>query len=67
MQQITNESFLRLRDVINRVKLSRTQIYGLGQGRFPAPIKLSARASAWTESCITNWINDRVAASHKAA
>jgi prophage regulatory protein len=69
MQQTISERFLRLRDVMQRVSLSRTTIYRLiGEGgRFPAPVKLGERASAWTESSITEWINQRIASSEKVA
>ncbi|MEE2749373.1 MAG: AlpA family phage regulatory protein [Pseudomonadota bacterium] len=33
------------------------------EGTFPAPVKLGARASAWIESEINEWIESRIAAS----
>ena len=40
--------FGRLPDVQRLVPLSRSRLYELiADGRFPAPIKLSDRASAW--------------------
>ena len=55
------EKFLRLRDVQNRVPYSRSTIYQLiAQGKFPKPISLGARAVAWLESDIDEWIAARI-------
>lgn len=65
-QQATakNDRFLRWPEVRQRVGYSRSQIHNLvKQGSFPAPIKLGARASAWLQSSIDEWISERVAAS----
>jgi prophage regulatory protein len=54
---------LRLRDVENKVGLRRSTIYALAQQKkFPQPIKLSVHASAWVESEIDDWLNERIAA-----
>lgn len=56
---MTNKA-LRLPAVIERTALSRSSIYRLVQlGRFPAPVKLSERASAWRESDIKQWLESR--------
>jgi prophage regulatory protein len=55
---------IRLPDVEAKVGLKRSTIYALAkQGQFPAPIKLGARASAWLESSVDDWLRERVAAS----
>lgn len=60
----SSERCLRWPEVRQRVGYSRSQIHNLiKQGRFPRPIKLGARASAWLQSSIDAWIQDRVAAS----
>lgn len=42
---------LRFPEVKTRVGLCRSHIHNLvSQGKFPAPIKLGARASGWLES-----------------
>lgn len=47
---------MRLPEVKNTVGLSRSQIYKLVQeGRFPAPIRVTANVSAWLESDVTEW------------
>lgn len=32
----------------------------IAQGKFPAPVKLSVRASAWVESEVDAWIESRI-------
>jgi len=60
----SNDRFLRWPEVKGRVGYSRSQIHLLiSQGKFPAPCKLGARASAWLESSIDLWISERVSAS----
>jgi prophage regulatory protein len=62
------ESLLRLPAVRQRVGLSRSQIYELvRRGQFPAPVKLSERASGWQESLISEWVNSRIRASQQPA
>ncbi len=53
---------LRLKDVIEVVRLSRSEIYRLiALDRFPKPIPLGERAVAWTEDSINEWIESRIA------
>lgn len=53
---------LRLRDVMTRSGLSRSQIYALvTRNLFPAPIKLGGtRASGWVEQELDAWISERI-------
>ena len=61
-EQSRRRRFLRLREVVERVGLSRTRIYELiGAERFPKQIKLSDRASAWLESDVDAWMDARIA------
>ena len=54
-------SLLRLPEVKKQTGLSRSAIYALiATGDFPKQVKLSSRASAWVESEITQWIDDRI-------
>jgi prophage regulatory protein len=51
---------LRFPGVQQRVPYSHSTIYQLmGQGKFPKPIRLGARAVAWRESDIDEWIASR--------
>jgi prophage regulatory protein len=53
---------LRLPQVMHLTGLGRSQIYALAQaGKFPKPIKISERCSAWPESRLLTWIADRIA------
>jgi len=64
MQQITNEQFIRMRELLQRVGLSRSTVYRLTDaGRFPSPIKLSERASAWRLREVEAWAAERINAS----
>jgi prophage regulatory protein len=55
------ERLLRLPDVMALVALRKSSIYELiKQGRFPAPVKLSARAVCWPSSAIDKWITERI-------
>jgi prophage regulatory protein len=49
---------LRLPQVIDRVKLSRSSIYArIAAGTFPQPFALGPRAIGWLQSDITDFIN----------
>ena len=53
----------RLPQVKARTGLSRSEIYRrTADGRFPAPIKLGERASAWNAVEVDSWITARIAA-----
>ena len=68
MQSPSNRRFLRLPEVQKAVPLSRSRIYELiAANRFPAPVKLSERASAWSSDEVEAWLDARVAASREAA
>ncbi len=56
-----SEKFLRLVEVQRRVPYSRSTIYlKIQKGEFPAPIDLGARAVAWLEGDIDEWIASRI-------
>lgn len=51
-------AFYRLRDVIRITALSRSTIYRrISEGRFPAPVHLGGRASAWPSAALQQWID----------
>jgi len=55
-------SFLKLHGVTAKTGLSRSHLYALAKaGQFPKPVKLSERSSAWVESEVNEWIEDRIA------
>lgn len=56
-----HERLLRLTEVQRRVPYSRSNLYLLiKRGAFPQPIDLGARAVAWLESEIDDWIATRI-------
>jgi predicted DNA-binding transcriptional regulator AlpA len=62
MQQAKRVTELRrLPDVCQQTGMSRATIYRkIGEGTFPAPVKLGARASAWVASEIDAWVAQRI-------
>lgn len=55
------EKHLRLPAVIEATGLSRSTIYDkMKDGTFPRPVNISARAIAWPESVIAEWLAQRV-------
>jgi prophage regulatory protein len=58
------KKLIRLPAVLARVGYSRSRIYALIKAeKFPRPVKLGLRASAWVEEDIDEWINSRAPAS----
>ncbi len=54
------ERILRLREVVDTTRLSRTTIYSLvKEGEFPKPLRLSARASGWLFSEVQKWLDSK--------
>ena len=59
----TKIKFLRLQEVLVRTGLSRSSVYLLiNQAKFPAPVKLGRRMSAWVESELDRWLEEKVSA-----
>ncbi|MBD8525314.1 AlpA family phage regulatory protein [Pseudoxanthomonas sp. CAU 1598] len=53
---------LRLPEVIKRTGLSRSAIYAAeATGRFPTRVCLTARAVAWVETELDQWVMERIA------
>lgn len=51
-------AFYRLRDVVRITALSRSTIYRrIAEGRFPTPVHLGGRASAWASQELQSWID----------
>lgn len=58
MNNQVSARFLRIADVMQRTALSRSHIYArIQRGDFPAPYKLGAKCSRWSEDEIGEWIN----------
>lgn len=53
---------LRLPEVKAHTGLSRSELYRrIAQGAFPAPVKIGARASAWSSAEVERWKAERIA------
>ncbi len=53
---------IRLKEVRQLTSLSTSTVYRLiAAGKFPQPVKLSERASAWPEAEVRAWIDARIA------
>lgn len=58
---MNDERLIRLPQVESLTGLRRAHIYGLARrGQFPKPLKVGARASAWRESLVLAWIQERI-------
>ena len=59
---------LRLNEVKQCTGLSKSSIYNqIDDGTFPQPVPIGARAVAWVEDEIQEWINNRITERRKAA
>lgn len=60
-------SMLKLDAVCARTALSKSSLYALvAKGDFPAPVKLMAKAVAWSSIAVDDWIAARIASSVSA-
>lgn len=58
---MNHERLIRLPQVEALTGLRRAHLYKLAQdGKFPKPIKIGTRASAWRESAVAEWIESRI-------
>jgi prophage regulatory protein len=65
---VGNERLIRLPQVEHLTSLKRAHIYALARrGQFPKPLKVGARASAWRESLVLAWIQERIRESQESA
>jgi len=56
-----NDRIIRLKTVLARTGLSRSTLYRkIGEGTFPAQIRISIHGTGWRESAVNRWIDDPV-------
>jgi prophage regulatory protein len=54
-------SLIRIHTVKELTSLSKSSIYAMvAVGKFPRPIKIGARASAWVKSEVQDFIQERI-------
>jgi len=59
-----DERFIRLGEVLSICGKSKSSLYkAIKEGKFPPPIKLQGRSSAWIKSEVQQWIQTCIAAS----
>lgn len=62
------QRLLKLTEVMARVGLAKTTIYFKVRTRsFPGPVSTGPNSSAWVESEIDSWIEDRISDRDQAA
>lgn len=58
--ELTTDSYLRERELRTHVPLSHSTLWReVAAGRFPAPIKLTERATAWRWGDVKAWLDER--------
>ena len=58
---IPRDRLIRLPDVEGATGCKKSTIYELMKaGRFPKPVRLSARHVVWPESAVLQWVQDRI-------
>ena len=58
---VPRDRLIRLPDVEGATGCKKSTIYELMKaGRFPKPVRLSARHVAWSESAVLQWVQDRI-------
>jgi prophage regulatory protein len=56
-----NVKFLRLKDVLEMVKLSKPYLYDLrAKGLFPQSYKISPKVAVWKESDVQDWMRKQL-------
>ena len=59
---VPRDRLIRLPDVEGATGCEKSTIYELMKvGRFPKPVRLSARHVAWSEAAVLQWVQDRIA------
>ena len=60
---VPRDRLVRMPEVETLTGCKKSTIYLLiQQGKFPQPVRLSARLSAWPETAVLQWVQDRIAA-----
>ncbi len=61
--ELPSEGYARQPAVLRVVPFSRSTLWAkVKNGEFPAPVKLSARVTAWRVSDVRRWMSERGAA-----
>ena len=67
MNDLQGQQMLRLPEVLKLVGLSKSTIYlRIGEGDFPAPVRIGAKAVAWRRDELEAWLSSRPRAGRAA-
>ena len=56
------EPYLSLQDILRAIPISKATLYRwVAESRFPKPVRLGPRRSAWLSSEVAQWQADRAA------
>lgn len=59
--QVRRDRLLRLPEVESATGLKKSSIYSLVKAkRFPQPVRISARCTAWPESQVLQWVQQKI-------
>ena len=58
---VPRDRLLRLPDVERTAGIKKSTVYQLmKEGKFPQCVRITRRLSAWPESAVLNWVNERI-------
>lgn len=58
---VPRDRLIRAHEVDRLTGVKKSTRYQLiREGKFPAPIRLSARCSVWSETAVLQWVQDRI-------
>lgn len=59
------KGFIRLQELLKRIPVGRSTIwFWVQEGKFPAPVKLSDRVTAWPVAAIEQWEAEKLTAAN---
>lgn len=59
------KGFIRLQDVLKRIPVGKSTIWNwVQEGKFPPPVKLSDRVTAWPVAAIEQWEAEKLTAAN---
>ncbi|MBW2186923.1 MAG: AlpA family phage regulatory protein [Deltaproteobacteria bacterium] len=59
MKSTKKDSLLRMKQVLEIVPLGKSTVWKMvAENKFPQPVKLSERCTAWRESDIQRWMDE---------
>ena len=60
-----SQGFIRLQDVLKRIPVGKSTIWNwVQEGKFPPPVKLSDRVTAWPVAAIEQWEAEKLTAAN---